>query len=117
MVVVTSLSFHILIVFIEVPLPLNVTARQHAQFTCKHSTADTIAWRVNDTSLRNLPDFPATIIISEFNGTLASNLSIEAHLEYNETRVDCLAFFFYLPGVTESSPTVTLRIQGILFLL
>ena len=99
-------------VFIEVPLPLNVTSEQSALFRCTHATADTLAWRVNSTSLRNLPDFVANETLTALNGMLTSNLTIETNLRYNDTQVDCIALFFDPPIATELSPTVTLRIQG-----
>lgn len=100
-------------VFIEVPLPLNVTSEQRALFRCTHTTADTLAWRVNDTSVRNLPNSVAHETLAASNGTLTSNLTIETYLRYDKTQVDCVALFFHpTSGTTESSPTVMLRIQG-----
>ena len=99
-------------VFIEVPLPLNVTSEQSALFRCTHATADTLAWRVNNTSVRNLPDSVVHEALAVLNGTLTSNLTIETNLKYNDTQVDCVALFFDPTTATELSPTVTLRIQG-----
>ena len=92
-----------------------MTSEQRALFRCTHATADIIGWRVNDTSVRNLPDSVARETLAVFNGTLTSNLTIETYLRFNKTQVDCVALFFHpTSGTTESSPTVTLRIQGIL---
>ena len=99
------------LVFIEVPLPLNVTSEQSALFRCTHTTADIIAWRVNNTSVRNLPISVAHETSAVLNGTLTSNLTIETNLRYDDTQVDCVALFF--TTATELSPTATLRIQGI----
>ena len=99
-------------VFIEVPLPLNMTSEQSAIFRCTHTTADTLAWRVNNTSVRNLPNSVARETVAALNGTLTSNLTIETYLRYDDTQVDCVALFFDPTIATELSPTVTLRIQG-----
>jgi hypothetical protein len=99
-------------VFIETPLPLNVTSEQRTLFRCTHATADSIAWRVNNTSVRNLPNSVAYETTATSNGTLTSNLTIKTYLRYDETQVDCAAFFFDPTSAMELSPTVTLRIQG-----
>ena len=104
-------------VFIEVPLPLNVTSEQSALFRCTHATADTLAWRVNSTSVRNLPISVAHETLAVLNGNiLTSNLTIETYLRYDDTQVDCVALFFDTTTATELSPTVILRIQGIIYL-
>ena len=94
-----------------------MTSEQRALFRCTHATADTLAWRVNDTSVRNLPNSVAHEMLALLNGSLTSNITIETYLRYDDTQVDCVALFFDLTIATELSPTVTLRIQGTYYII
>ena len=115
LIIVPPFSMHTCIAeFIETPLPLNVTSEQQATFRCSHGTADAIVWRVNNISVRNLPNSVVHTAQSVSNGILISYLYFEPHLEFNETQWDCIALFFDAVTPTEISPKVTLRIQGTL---
>ena len=82
-----------------------------AKFWCQHSTADSIGWRINGTSLGSFhPKNVSTEGLTTPNG-LSHALIISAVAAYNETLVECVAIFFdgSAPRVT---PSVTLLIQG-----
>lgn len=84
-------------------MPLTVTAGVEAVFTCRHSEADFIAWKVNNESVRQamLPG------ISTGTGTL----TIVGLPEYNGTVVECVGLFLDgSPPVT--APPVRLTVQG-----
>ena len=96
------------------PSPLTVAVEQEtATFQCQYSHADLIDWRVNGSSPINLSNISSTSIRSS-NGVILSMLSIETLLAYDGTTIECVAVFLdeSLPQL-ESTPPVTLRIQGI----
>ena len=82
-----------------------------AEFLCKHSTADSIGWRINGTSLGSFHPKNVSTKGDTSHIGLSHVLSIGAVSAYNGTLVECVAIFFYgsAPKVT---PTVTLIIQG-----
>lgn len=66
-----------------------------ATFRCRHPNADTIRWRVNDDliSLINPPPYITPSTTRDNNNNVVFTLTIEARLEYNQTRVICVARF------------------------
>ena len=90
------------------PSPLNVTVEQEvAVFYCQHETSDDITWKVNGTTRSSL-----TIPLS--GGGFRSSLSIETHLDFNETTIKCVAIFFERSSPFQFTEPVTLLIQGLL---
>ena len=100
-------------VFIEVPAPLNVTLGSVANFTCEHTAADFIGWRVNGSSADRV-DFHCVQQETRFppSGLPIHILTIEAVPECNNTVVQCVALNIDPPS-SDLSPNVSLRIQGI----
>ena len=94
--------------------PSNITlpfgSEIQAVFRCRHSTADTIGWIVNGSSVGQNPSpdiIPSTI--TDDDGTLVHTLTIIARPEYNGTEVECVAVFFD-GSPKEDTPSVTLTI-------
>ena len=85
-----------------------VSAGEEAVFRCQHPSARFIDWRVNgSTGGQNLsPDI--TYTSTHRSGTTESTLSIIAHLNYNGTVVECVAFLG-TNGSFELSPAVILQ--------
>ena len=82
--------------------PLNITKHasrmETAVFHCHHWRSNKITWRVNGSSVSQFPGITAR----------SNNLTIPARLEYNGTRVTCLAFFSN--GSHEETPPATLTV-------
>ena len=90
-----------------VPLSLNVTVGAVASFRCDYPNADTITWRINRTTLRNLPsDLEDTFYI---NGR-GIDLRITALPVYNGSMIQCWAYF--PDGNPITTTAATLMIQG-----
>ena len=85
-------------------MPENVSVNEDVVFHCSHSTADTIGWLINGSSLGSNP--PDDIMPS------VKTLTIIALPKYNNTEIQCVAVYF--DGVTpiERSDPVTLIIPG-----
>lgn len=103
--------------FLEVPMSIIVALGEPATFYCDHSATQDIAWRVNDTSLSVLRLSTVktrTIRRIQTNDSVGDGfvheLAIEAHIEYNQTLVRCLAYVDGTP--VEYSPNVTMLVQG-----
>ena len=95
--------------FVIVPTEQTVAQGQEVVFYCQHSTARLIGWRLNDQFIDSSLLGVATNTTVCSNGVITT-LIIEALLQYNLTRIKCLAFFdSSLPEVTDA---VTLIIQG-----
>ena len=84
-----------------------------ATFYCQHLTSDSISWRVNGRAENKIisPNI-STCEIQQIGGGRIILLSIGTLLEFNQTTVECVAFFIdgTPPQVT---PAVTLLIQGL----
>ena len=92
-------------VFTEIPRTLNVTAGIQAMFRCQHSDADTLAWRVNNRSIRQSP------LRGLSQSQDRSTLTIIALPEYNGTLVECLALYFD-GSPPDSAPPAYLIVEG-----
>ena len=96
--------------FVERPTTLMVAPGMQATFRCQHESPATIGWRVNGTSINQLPN--RDIIPGNVHnncGQLVNNLSIVTIPEYNGTEVVCVAIFSN--GSSEASPKAVLIIQ------
>ena len=96
-----------------VPSPLNVTVEQQlAFFHCQHNDSDDITWRVNETTQSRTPLNYTTV--PRTGGGLSSSLSIQTHLNFNRTTIECVAVFFHIQGSSpfQFTAPVTLLIQG-----
>ena len=94
-----------------VPSPLTVAVEQEtATFQCQHSLADDITWLLNGTSL-NRTGLPNVFFSVRFKGSVRTyTLSIGTLVEYNQTKVECVALFIESP--LQKSEAVVLLIQG-----
>ena len=95
------------------PSPLTVAVEQGtATFYCQHLTCDSISWRVNGTAENkvNSPNISTGEIQQIGSGRI---LSIGTLVEFNQTTVECVAFF--IDGTPpQFTPAVTLLIQGLM---
>ena len=86
-----------------------------AVFHCQHPTADAIGWRLNGTTLLGSTlDGVIATSTSTASGIL-NTLNISALPHYNQTKVECVAYFDDSP--TMDSDVVNLTIQGVKNLL
>ena len=101
--------------FVEVPSPpvMIVTMKQRHTYTCNHSQADRIFWRVNGGVLGIENFFPNVTegIISLPGGDKVYTLTIGGLSEHNETTIECSAVFDD-GSLPELTPSVTFLIQG-----
>ena len=95
-------------VFLITPASLNVTVDTVAVFQCQHPTAHGINWKINGSFLQ---DFPDGFSIDRSDDGVFS-LNIKALAEYNQTVIQCGAFFADSPS--EESEQSLMMIQGIL---
>ena len=93
--------------FTNVPTSVNVTMGVEHTFTCIYPTAEALIWKVNGTSLRNLPDLVATFRVGNFG----RYLHVTALSEYNRTSIECVALFGDSTPQAAACPAV-LQIQG-----
>ena len=97
--------------FEDIPSPLAVVVKEQAAFQCSHSSAYSIGWIVNDTTLSVLDNNDITTATAHLTeGSLSTTLRIHARKEYNHTTFKCLAFIDDAPS--ELSPLAILLIQG-----
>lgn len=98
--------------FTEYPsnITLPVGSGTDAVFRCRHSTADYISWMVNELSHRHFPEDIVTSSANDHNGTLVSTLTIPARLQYNGTKVVCVAIFFSGSPTPIKTPPVILTV-------
>lgn len=82
------------IAFTEAPVSQDVPIGSEAVFRCRHPTADTIRWRVDDAFLgRNPPPDITPRTERNDEGILVDVLTIVARAQYNGTKVECVAQF------------------------
>lgn len=94
------------------PSSLVVETGQEAVFRCRHNSADSISWLVNDSFVgRNPPDGIAPGI-TMVNNLIVDTLTIHALSEFNKTKVVCEATFRETTTSNTTSP-VLLLIQGL----
>ena len=91
--------------FLRSPASLNITLDAVAVFQCQHPTADGINWRINGSGLRGLPE---GVITDRNDGVFF--LIITALPVYNQTVIECVAFFSNSPS-EETDPAIMI-IQG-----
>lgn len=96
--------------FNETPVSQEAAVGSEAVFRCQHPAAVSIAWQLNETL-----HIPGSIpgITLEFNtedDSLVYTLTVVAKVDYNKTRVACMAYF--TDGTTETSAPVLLIVQG-----
>ena len=85
-------------------------------FRCRHLQADAIiGWRINGSPIALYPDI-TTGSIQDSDGMRVDTLNIPAIPEYNGTMIEYFAAFVD-GSPTESTPSVTLIITGLLKLL
>ena len=82
-----------------------------AIFHCQHPTAVAVTWRLNGTTLLNsiLGGVFATSVSAA--GGIFNSLTITAYSSYNQTQIECVAYFDDSP-IADTDP-VNLTIQGI----
>ena len=102
--------------FLEFPRSLNVSVGQQAVFLCRHATAETLSWRINDTAIsvfsNNLTNITRRgITFLPHDRSAEDVLTIDALSEYNNTSVVCVALFIGSPP--EISSLSVLLIQGL----
>jgi hypothetical protein len=88
------------------PVSLNVIVDAVAVFQCQHPTAHGINWKINGSILQNLPEGFST----DRNDDRVFSLNIDAFAKYNQTVVQCVAFFANSPS--EESEQSIMMIQG-----
>ena len=105
--------FTVCIDFTKVPSSKVTFVGEETVFQCRHPTADSIAWSVNESSVTQNPS-PDIIpgFITDDDGNLVNTLTIIARLVYNGTVVECVALF--LDGSpAETSPAAVLQGTGV----
>ena len=95
-----------------VPSALTVAVEQGtATFQCQHSLADNINWLLNGITI-NRVGLGLVSSIVQFNGSFATyTLSIGTLIEYNQTKIECVATFMD-GSLSQFTEHVTLLIQG-----
>ena len=86
--------FFVLLVFVAVPTSQEVAVDREAVFRCRHSTADTIRWRLDGMLIGGSP--PPDVTPSSArgkDGNLVQILTIVASPQYNGSEVVCVARF------------------------
>ena len=94
-------------IFLISPGSLNVTLDTVAVFQCQHPTAHVINWKINGSILRDLPEGFST----DRSDDRVFSLNIKALVKYNQTVIQCAAFFVDSPS--EESEHSLMMIQGI----
>ena len=106
---------HIIIVatgFTITPTDLVVAVRIEAKFFCQHPLADAIGWRFNGTTILGSTLNGVTTMTTSVPGVVLNVLTILSALpHYNQTEVECVAYFDDSP--TMHSDVVNLTIQGV----
>ena len=99
-----------LLVFLQVPDPLNVTVGAVAEFFCR-ADADGVIWTVNGISVNQLDDPNITRDVGPVVGGFRTRiLRIMADVQHNNSVIQCVSITFGA-GATSSAPDV-LMVQG-----
>ena len=93
-------------VFLISPASLNVTVDTVAVFQCQHPNAHGINWKINDSILQDFPNG-----FSTYRNDGVFSLNIKGLTEYNQTVIQCVAFFIDSPS--QESEQSLMMIQGI----
>ena len=88
------------------PVSLNVTLDAVAVFKCQHQTAHSVNWKINRSILTDLPHGVSTF--RTIDGVYTLNIS--ALSNYNQTMIECVAFFANSPS--ETSSAAIMMVQG-----
>lgn len=94
------------IMFLISPASLNITVNTVAVFQCQHPNAHGINWKINGSILQDLPEGFST----DRSDDRVFSLNIEALAKYNQTVIQCVAFFLDSPS--EESEQSLMMIQG-----
>ena len=89
-----------------------VAQRQQAVFNCQHSTAHSIGWTLNDIPLLDTSLVGVEARSTSLPGGVLNTLTVQALSEYNMTRIECVATFFFDDSSPDITEEVTLTIQG-----
>ena len=93
----------------KLPMSLNLTLHQEAVFTCELKNAGGIIWTINDTAhTQHLP--PNASVRNHAYGNNTSVLRFSSCI--NNTAIECRAFYGF--GLSEISPSVSMKCQGVL---
>ena len=94
------------------PAQRTVAQKQIARFDCQHSTADAIGWRLNGTTFldRSLQGVSASS--TSLAGGVLNTLTIVALPDYNQTSIECVAFFDTGSPI-EVTDIIMLTVQGL----
>ena len=99
--------------FNEVPVSQEVPAGSEAIFRCQHSTANTIRWRVNNSTIgRNSPTDITSDTEHDEEGNPVDTLTIVARPEYNGAIIVCVAEFNDGTPEETSQPPAMLLVQS-----
>ena len=90
------------------PMSLNLTLRQEAVFTCELKNAGNIIWTINDTD--HTQHLPPNTRVDNHGST--SVLRFPSCI--NNTAIECHAYYNF--GISETSPSVSMKCQGVLSL-
>ena len=106
----TFLVIDVAIGFTITPTDLIVALGMAAVFRCQHPTADAIGWRFNGTTLFGSTLDGVTATTTFVADRIINKLIVSALPYYNQTEVECVAYFDDSP--TMHSDVVDLTIQG-----
>ena len=92
--------------FTEIPVSVNISVGETAEFTCRHSTADVVVWRVNGSlvSLANPPHGITTEFIRD-----GIKLAIIGRPDFDGIEVVGVARFFSSSPEESTYPPAILR--------
>ena len=98
---------------------MNVEEGQQATFQCRHSTANTIGWSVNNVTTLNelsIQNIHVSDLVVFPDGSVQNELTFDALSQRNGSVIKCVALFIGdMPP--ESSPEVVLFVQGVFTVL
>ena len=104
------LELIIYVAFDEAPVSQEAAIGSEAIFRCQHPAAVSLGWRVNGTFYMQGSILGVTPGFNTEDGNLVSTLTIVATVDYNGTRVACVASL--TDGSIEISAPVLLIVQG-----
>ena len=112
MIIDDILCFTISVDFDLAPSPLTVAVEEGvASFYCQHTDCNSIDWKLNGTFYNRITSPNISRDEQQVGaGAKRYSISIATALEYNMSRVECVAYFS--SGSQLTSPVVMLLIQG-----
>ena len=90
----------------KLPMSSNLTLPQEAVFTCELKNAENIIWTINGTD--HTQHLPPNVMVHNHGST--SVLRFSSCI--NNTAVECRASYDF--GLSETSPSVSMKCQGVL---